>query len=138
MLINYVYGLENLLQLFVNNFEINRFCLARQQGPCIGSHQVPSTVLDNAITSTIGTCRPATSRYLPSFAEATMYAQGALSLEDVFPDGWTLRLGDRAKELTSGVATKREESPLRIRATQEEQYPKAVSEGHVDLLSKNH
>ena len=51
-----------------------------------------------------------------------MYAWGALSLE----------------ESTSGVATKREEPPLRIRATQEEQYPKAASEDHVDLLSKNH
>ena len=95
-------------------------------------------LLDNAITSTIGTCRLATSQYLPSLAEAAMYARGALSLEDVLPDGCILRSGDRAEELTSGVATKREESPLRIRATQEEQYPKAVSEDHVDLLSKNH
>ena len=65
-----------------------------------------------------------------------MYARGALSLEDVLPDGCRLRSGDRAEELTSGVATKREESPNR--ATQEEQYPKAVSKDHVDLLSKNH
>ena len=71
-------------------------------------------LLDNAITSTIGTCRLATSQYLPSLAEAAMYARGALSLEDVLPDGCILRSGDRAEELTSGVATKREESPLRL------------------------
>ena len=44
--------------------------------------------------------------------------QSALFLENVFQDGWTLRLGDGAEELTPGVATKREESPLPIRATQ--------------------
>ena len=47
-----------------------------------------------------------------------MYVQSALLLENVFQDGWTLRLGDGAEELTPGVATKREESPLPIRATQ--------------------
>ena len=74
--------------------------------------------LDQTLASTIGTCRLATSRYLPSLAEATMYVQSALLLENVFQDGWTLRLGDGAEELTPGVATKREESPLPIRATQ--------------------
>ena len=48
----------------------------------------------------------------------TMYARGAHSLEDILPDGWTLRSGDGAEELTSGVATKGEQSPLLIRATQ--------------------
>ena len=94
--------------------------------------------LDQTLASKIGTCRLATSRYLPSLAEATMYARSALLLGDVFPDGWTLRLGDEAEGLTPGVAAKREESPLPIRATQGEQDPKAVSEDHVDLLIKNH
>ena len=75
---------------------------------------------------------------MPSLAEATMYVLGALLLEDVLPDVWTFRSGDGAEGLTSGVATKREESPLRIRATQEEQDPKAVSEDHVDLFTQNH
>ena len=35
-----------------------------------------------------------------------MYARGAHSLEDILPGGWTLRSGDGAEELTSGVATK--------------------------------
>ena len=83
-------------------------------------------------------CKLATSRYLPpylpSLAETdTMYARGAHSLEVILPDGWTLRSGDGAEELTSGVATKGEESPLLIRATQEEQYPKAVSDDYVEL-----
>ncbi|KAL5493834.1 hypothetical protein EMCRGX_G015066 [Ephydatia muelleri] len=60
----------------------------------------------------------------------------ALFLEDVFPDGWTLRLGDGAEGLTPGVAAKREESPLLIRATQGEQDTKAVSENHVYFLQK--
>ena len=74
----------------------------------------------------------ATSRYLPSLAEAMIYVRSALFLEDVFPDGWTLRLGDGAEGLTPGVAAKREESPLLIRATLGEQDTKAVSEdqGH--------
>ena len=69
-----------------------------------------------------------------------MYVRGALLLEDVFPDVWTFRSVHGAERLTSGVATKREESPLRIRATQrqEEQDPKAVSEDHVDLFTQNH
>ena len=72
--------------------------------------------------------------YLPSLAETdTMYARGAHSLEDILPDGWTLRSGDGAEELTSVVATKGEESPLLIRATQEEQYPMDVSDDYVDL-----
>ena len=74
---------------------------------------------------------------MPSLAEATMYVQSALFLENVFQDGWTLRLGDGAEELTPGVATKREESPLPIRATQGEQDSKAVSEDHVYFF-KNH
>ena len=78
----------------------------------------------------------ATSRYLPSLAEATMYVRGALVLEDVFPDGWTLRLGDGAEGLTPGVAAKREESHLPIRATQGGQDTKAVSEEHVYFLQK--
>ena len=96
--------------------------------------------LDQALTFMVGTCRLATSQYLPSLAEATMYVQGALSLEDVLLDGsWTLRSGDGAEELTSGVAMKRQgESTLPIRATQEEHYPKAVSEDQVDLFSQNH
>ena len=96
--------------------------------------------LDQTLASTIGTCKLATSRYLPSLAEATMtmYARSALLLGDVFPDGWTLRLGDEAEGLTPGVAAKREELPLPIRATQGEQDPKAVSDDHVDLLKKNH
>ena len=94
--------------------------------------------LDQALFVTIGTCRLATSRYLPSYLQSlaetdTMYARGAHSLEDILPDGWTLRSGDGAEELTSGVATKGEEPPLLIRATQEEQYPKAVSDDYVDL-----
>ena len=52
-------------------------------------------------------------------------------MEDVFPDGCTLRLGDGAEELTLGVATKREESPLLIRAMQGEHDLKAVSEDEV-------
>ena len=60
----------------------------------------------------------------------------ALFLEDVFPDGWTLRLGDGAEGLTLGVAAKREESLLLIRATQGEQDTKAVSEDHVYFLQK--
>ena len=51
-----------------------------------------------------------------------------------FPDGWTLRLGDGAEGLTPGVAAKREESPLLIRATQGEQDTKAVSEDHVYFI----
>ena len=66
-----------------------------------------------------------------------MYARGCAFIgRSPSLDGWTLRSGDEAEELTSGVATKREESPLRIRAMQEEQYTKAVSEDHVDLLHK--
>ena len=45
-------------------------------------------------------------------------------------------LGDEAEGLTPGVAAKREESPLPIRATHGEQDTKAVSEDHVDLLQK--
>ena len=65
-----------------------------------------------------------------------MYVRSALFLEDVFPDGWTLRLGDGAEGLTPGVAAKREESPLLIRATQGEQDTKAVSEDHVYFIQK--
>ena len=83
----------------------------------------------------MGTCRLATSRYLPSSAETAL---GAHPLEDVLLDGWTMRSGDGAEELTSGVATKREESPLRISATQEEQYPNAVSDDYVDCCLQNH
>ena len=67
-----------------------------------------------------------------------MYAQGALSLEVGLLDGWTLRLGDGAEELTLGVATKEVERPTSTRVVQEEQYPKAVSEDHVDLFAQNH
>ena len=87
--------------------------------------------MDRTIASSIGTCRLATSRYLPCLAEATMYVRGALILEDVLPDGSTFQLGDGAEALTPGVAAKREESPLLIRATQGEQDAKAVSEDHV-------
>ena len=69
-------------------------------------------------------------------AEATMYVRSALFLEDVFSDGWTLCLGDGAERLTPGVAAKREESPLLIRAMQGEQDTKAVSEDHVYFLQK--
>ena len=62
--------------------------------------------------------------------------QSALFLENVFQDGWTLRLGDGAEELTPGVATKSEEFPLPIRATQGEQDSKAVSEDHVYFFKK--
>ena len=90
--------------------------------------------LDQELVSTIGTCRLATSRYLLSLAEAwTMYVRGAPLL-----DVWTFRSGDGAEGLTLGVATKREESPLRIRATLEEQDPNAVSEDHVNLFIQNH
>ena len=65
-----------------------------------------------------------------------MCVRGALLLEDALPDGWTMRSGDRAEGLTLGVATKREESPLLIRATHREQDPKAASEDHVDLFLK--
>ena len=65
-----------------------------------------------------------------------MNVRSVLFLEDVFPDGWTLRLGDEAEGLTPGVAAKREESPLLIRATQGEQDTKAVSEDHVYFLQK--
>ena len=41
---------------------------------------------------------------------------------------WTLRLGDWAEGLTPGVAAKREESTLQIRATQGEKDTNAVSE----------
>ena len=94
--------------------------------------------LDQTLASTIGTCRLATSRYLPSLAEVTMhmYVRSALFLEDVFPDGWTLRLGDGAEGLTPGVAAKREESPLLIRAMQGEQDTKAVSKDHVIVFQK--
>ena len=51
--------------------------------------------------------------------------------------GRTLLTGDRAEELTSEVPTKREESPLQIRAMQEEQYSKAVLEDQVNFLSFN-
>ena len=57
-------------------------------------------------------------------------------MEDVFPDGWTLRLGDRAEGLTPGVAAKREESRLLIRATLGKQDIKAVSEDHVYFIQK--
>ena len=43
-----------------------------------------------------------------------------------------------AEELTSGVATKEVERPTSTRVVQEEQYPKAVSEDHVDLFTQNH
>ena len=65
-----------------------------------------------------------------------MYVRSVLFLEDVFPAGWTLRLGDGAEGLTPGVAAKREESPLLIRATQGEQDTKAVSEDHVYFIQK--
>ena len=94
--------------------------------------------LDIALDFTIGTCRLATSRYLPSLADATMYARGAPLLGDDLLDGWTFGSGDGAEGLTSGVVTKREESPPRIRATQEEIYPKAVFEDHVDHCFSNH
>ena len=45
-------------------------------------------------------------------------------MQDVFTDGWTLRLGDGAEGLTPGVAMKREESPLLIRATQGNRTPR--------------
>ena len=67
-----------------------------------------------------------------------MYAWGVLSLEDLLLDGWALRVGDEAEELTSGVAKKGEESSLLIRAMQAEQYPKAVSDNYIDLLFSNH
>ena len=57
-------------------------------------------------------------------------------MEDVFPDGWTLRLGDGAEELSLGVAAKREESPLLIRAMQGEHDLKAVSKDDVSFLRK--
>jgi hypothetical protein len=65
-----------------------------------------------------------------------MYVRGALILEDVLPDGSTLQSGDAAEALTPGVAAKREESPLLIRATQREQDAKAVSEDHVYFSQK--
>ena len=49
-----------------------------------------------------------------------------------------MRSGDGAEKLISGMATKGEEPPLLIRATQEEQYPKAVSDNYVDPLFSNH
>ena len=64
-----------------------------------------------------------------------MYARGAPLLGDDYLDGWTFGSGDGAEGLTSGVVTKREESPPRIRATQD---PKAVFEDHVDHCFSNH
>ena len=53
--------------------------------------------LDQALTSTFGTCRIVTSRYLLTLAEATtMYAQGALLFGDGLLDGWTYGMGDGA------------------------------------------
>ena len=82
--------------------------------------------LDVALAFKIGTCRLATSRYLPSLAEATMYALGAPLLGDGHLDDWTFGLGDGAEGLTSGVATKWVDLSTQNRAMQEELYPKAV------------
>ncbi|KAL5467621.1 hypothetical protein EMCRGX_G031880 [Ephydatia muelleri] len=73
-----------------------------------------------------GTCRLATSRYLPSLAEATMYALDAPLLGDGHLDGWTFGSGDGVEGLTSGVATKWVDLSTQNRAMQEELYPKAV------------
>ena len=82
--------------------------------------------LDVALAFKIGTCRLATSRYLPSLAEATMYALGAPLLGDGHLDDWTFGSGDGAEGLTSGVATKWVDLSTQNRAMQEELYPKAV------------
>ena len=59
-------------------------------------------------------------------------------MEDVFPDGWTMRSGDRAGGLTPGVAAKREET-LPTRAAQGDQDLKAASEeDQVYLKKKTH
>ena len=82
--------------------------------------------LDVALAFKIGTCRLATSRYLPSLAEATMYALDAPLLGDGHLDGWTFGSGDGAEGLPSGVATKWVDLSTQNRAMQEELYPKAV------------
>ena len=52
---------------------------------------------------------------------------------------WDRQTGDEAERCTSGVATKREESPLPIRAMQEADHPEAASKDLVDsFLKKNH
>ena len=82
--------------------------------------------LDVALALKIGTCRLATSWYLPSLAEATMYALDAPLLGGGHLDGWTFGSGDGAERLTSGVATKWVDLSTQNRAMQEELYPKAV------------
>ena len=88
--------------------------------------------LDQPLACPIGTCRLTTSRYLPSMAEAPMYALGAFLLGDGFLDDWTLETGDGAEELTSGVATKRVDCSTQTRVMEKEQYSKAVFEDQVD------
>ena len=94
--------------------------------------------LDQTLASTIGTCRLATSHYLPSLVEATMYVRSALfsfQMAGLCVCVWVM--DDGAEGLTPGVAAKREESPLLIRATQGEQDTKAVSEDHVTEVGRD-
>ena len=65
-----------------------------------------------------------------------MDARGALLLGGGLLDDRTLRIGDGAEKLTSGVATKGVESSILTRVMKEEQYYKAVLEDQVDLFSK--
>ena len=72
-----------------------------------------------------------------------MRAQGLLSLSSrkvcnlkrALID-WDGQTGDEAERCTSGVATKREGSPLPIRAMQEADYPEAASKDLVDSFHK--
>ena len=75
-----------------------------------------------------------------------MRAQGLLSLSSRKVGNlkkalidWDGQTGDEAERCTSGVATKREGSPLKIRAMQEADHPEAASRDLVDsILKKNH
>ena len=49
---------------------------------------------------------------------------------------WDEQTGDEAERCTSGVATKREGSPLPIRAMQEADHPEAASKDLVDSFQK--
>ena len=51
---------------------------------------------------------------------------------------WDGQTGDEAERYTSGVATKREGSPLPIRATQEADHPEAASKDLGTVSLKNH
>ena len=51
---------------------------------------------------------------------------------------WDGQTGDEAERCTSGVATKREGSPLPIRAMQEADHPEAASKDLWTVFKKNH